>query len=214
LLDCINDQQICHVITIEDPIEFLHKHKRATIHQRELHIDTPSFAIAMRAALRQAPKVILVGELRDRETTERVIEAAETGHIVLSTVNSVNAAKTIERLAAGFSGEEQKSIRSRLAKNLSHIVSQRLLPRKDGRGRIAAIEIFKLTPRTAGAIECEDGTGHNLLEAIKTGTADGMQHFDAEIEKLVRDGIVDTETASIYASDPHNLKQALADFQS
>jgi len=214
LLDCINEQQICHIITIEDPIEFLHKHKRATIHQRELHIDTPSFAIAMRAALRQAPKVILVGELRDRETTERVIEAAETGHIVLSTVNSVNAAKTIERLAAGFSGEEQKSIRSRLAKNLSYIISQRLLPRKDGRGRIAAIEIFKLTPRTAGAIECEDGTGHNLLEAIKTGTADGMQHFDAEIEKLVRDGIVDTETASIYASDPHNLKQALADFQS
>src|SRR5215813_12441148 len=96
LLDSINEQQVCHIITIEDPIEFLHNHKRATIHQRELHTDAPSFAVAMRAALRQAPKVILVGELRDRETTERVIEAAETGHIVLSTVNAVNAAKTID----------------------------------------------------------------------------------------------------------------------
>ncbi len=154
LLDCINEEQICHIITIEDPIEFLHKHKRATIHQRELHIDTPSFAIAMRAALRQAPKVILVGELRDRETTERVIEAAETGHIVLSTVNSINASKTIERLASGFSVDEQKAIRSRLAKTLRYVVSQRLIPRKDGRGRVAAVEILKLTARTAGFVEC------------------------------------------------------------
>jgi len=148
LLDCINEQQVCHIITIEDPIEFLHKHKRATIHQRELHIDTPSFATAMKSALRQAPKVILVGELRDRETTERVIDAAETGHIVLSTVNAANAAKTIDRLTSGFSVEEQKSIRTRLAKNLSHIIAQRLLPRKDGRGRVAVIEICRLT-RTA-----------------------------------------------------------------
>ena len=183
------------------------------MHQRELHIDTPNFAIAMRAALRQAPKVILVGELRDRETTERVIEAAETGHIVLSTVNSINAAKTIDRLASGFSGEERKSMRGRLAKNLSHIVSQRLLPRKDGRGRIAAIEVFKLNPRTAGAVECEDETGHNLLEAIKAGSADGMQHFDAEIEKLVRSGVVDSQTALTYANDAQVLKQALSDFQ-
>jgi twitching motility protein PilT len=211
LLDCINEQQVCHIITIEDPIEFLHKHKRATIHQRELHIDTPSFAIAMRAALRQAPKVILVGELRDRETTERVIDAAETGHIVLSTVNSVNAAKTIDRLASGFSGEEQKSIRGRLAKNLSHIISQRLLPRKDGRGRISAIEIFKLTPRTLGAVECEDSTGHNLLEAIKAGHSEGMQDFDSEIEKLVRSGVVDLQTALGHANDAHGLKAALAD---
>jgi twitching motility protein PilT len=153
-----------------------------------------------------------VGELRDRETTERVIEAAETGHLVLSTVNAVNAAKTIERMASGFSGEDQKSIRSRLAKNLSHIVSQRLLPRKDGRGRIAAIEIFKLTPRTAGAVECEDDAGHNLLEAIKAGSAEGMQHFDAEIEKLVRNGVVDTQTALVYANDAQSLKKALSDF--
>jgi twitching motility protein PilT len=214
LLDCVNEQQICHIITIEDPIEFLHRHKRATIHQREVHIDTPSFAIAMRAALRQAPKVILVGELRDRETTERVIEAAETGHVVLSTVNSANAAKTIDRMVFGFDREDQKSIRSRLAKNLSYIISQRLLPRKDGRGRIAAIEVFKLTQRTAGAVECEDATGHNLLEVIKAGAGEGMQHFDAEIEKLVRCGIVDPQAAFTHANDPQELKQALSDFRS
>jgi twitching motility protein PilT len=213
LLDCINQQQVCHIITIEDPIEFLHNHKRATVHQRELHTDTPSFAIAMRSALRQAPRVILVGELRDRETMERVIEAAETGHIVLSTLNAANAAKTVERLSSSFSGDEQKSIRSRLAKTLSYVVSQRLIPRKNGQGRIAAVEIFKLTPRTAGFVECEDGTGRNLLEAIKTGAADGMQHFDAEIERLVRSGVVDAETAFIYASDPQSLKHSLADYQ-
>ncbi len=214
LLDCINEQQVCHIITIEDPIEFLHKHKRATIHQRELHIDTPNFAIAMKSALRQAPKVILIGELRDRETTERVIEAAETGHIVFSTVNSANAAKTIERLTSGFSGEEQKSIRTRLANNLSHIISQRLLPRKDGAGRVAAIEILKVTPRTAGAVECEDPSGHNILEAIKAGVSDGMQHFDAEIEKLARDGVVDLHTALAHANDAPALKHALSDLRS
>jgi twitching motility protein PilT len=214
LLDCINEQQVCHIITIEDPIEFLHKHKRATIHQRELHIDTPNFAIAMKSALRQAPKVILIGELRDRETTERVIEAAEIGHIVFSTVNSANAAKTIERLTSGFSGEEQKSIRTRLANNLSHIISQRLLPRKDGAGRVAAIEILKVTPRTAGAVECEDPSGHNILEAIKAGVSDGMQHFDAEIEKLARNGVVDLHTALAHANDAPALKHALSDLRS
>ena len=214
LLDCINEQQVCHIITIEDPIEFSHKHKRATIHQRELHIDTPSFAIAMKSALRQAPKVILVGELRDRETTERVIEAAETGHIVLSTVNAANAAKTIDRLTSGFSVEEQKSIRTRLAKNLSHIIAQRLLPRKDGRGRVAAIEIFRLTCHSSGSVECEDPSGHNIFEAIKCGAADGMQHFDAEIEKLVRNGVVDVPTALAHASDAHTLKHVLSDFGS
>ena len=129
-------------------------------------------------------------------------------------MNAVNAAKTIDRLASGFSGQEQKSIRTRLAKNLSHIVSQRLLPRKDGCGRVAAIEIFKLTTRTAGAVECEDPSGHNLIEAIKTGAAEGMQHFDAEIEKLVRNGIVDVQTALAHANDTHGLKQALSGFQS
>jgi twitching motility protein PilT len=209
LLDCINEQQVCHIITIEDPIEFLHNHKRATVHQRELHTDAPSFATAIRSALRQAPKVILVGELRDRETIEKVIEAAETGHLVLSTLNAADAAKAIERVSSAFSADEQKSIRCRLARTLSCVISQRLIPRKDGRGRIAAVEVFKLTPRTAEFVECEDGTGRNLLELIKSSAAAGMQDFDSEIAKLVHSGMVDLEVALAYARDAESLKNSL-----
>ena len=144
LLDRINEKQTCHIITIEDPIEFLHNHKNGTIHQRELHSDTPSFALALRAALRQAPKVILVGELRDRETMEMVLEAAETGHLVLSGLNAPNAAKTLERIVTAFPSSEQSSVRGRLAKTLRHVISQRLVPRKDG-GRVAILEVFKNT---------------------------------------------------------------------
>ena len=130
LLDRINEKQICHIITIEDPIEFLHNHKQSTIHQRELHSDTPNFAMAMRAALRQAPKVILVGELRDRETMEMVLEAAETGHLVLSSLNAPTAVKTLERIVSAFPPLEQSSLRSRLAKTLRYVISQQLIPRK------------------------------------------------------------------------------------
>jgi twitching motility protein PilT len=214
LLDSINEQQVCHIITIEDPIEFLHNHKRATIHQRELHTDAPSFAVAMRAALRQAPKVILVGELHDRETMEMAIEAAETGHLVLSTLNAVNAVKTVDRLSTAFSADEQKAVRSRLAKTLRFVVSQKLIQRKDGRGRVAAVEIFKVTPHTIGFVEREENDGHNLLEAMKAGAAEGMQHFDAEIEKLVRSGLVDTGIALAHASDAPSLRHSLCDFSS
>ena len=185
LLDRINEKQTCHIITIEDPIEFLHNHKRSTIHQRELHSDTPNFALALRAALRQAPKVILVGEMRDRETMEMVLEAAETGHLVLSSLNAPSAAKTLERIVAAFPPTEQSSLRGRLAKTLRYIISQQLIPRKDG-GRVAVLEVFKNTPRTAQYLDCEDPSGGNLLEAVKNGASEGMQHFDQEIEKLVR----------------------------
>src|SRR5207248_603355 len=180
LLDKINEQQTCHIITIEDPIEFLHNHKSATIHQRELHSDTPSFALALRAALRQAPKVIFVGELRDRETMEMVLEAAETGHLILSTLNSLDIANTVERIVSAFSTAEQSSIRGRLAKTLRYVISQQLIPRRNGE-RTAIIEIFKANPRTAQHIECDDRSGRSLLEAVKNGAADGMQHFDGEI---------------------------------
>src|SRR6184192_391084 len=148
LLDKINEQQTCHIITIEDPIEFLHNHKSATIHQRELHSDTPSFALALLAALRQAPKVIFVGELRDRETMEMVLEAAETGHLVLSSLNAPNTVKTLERIVRAFSTAEQSSSRGRLAKTLRYVISQQLIPRRNGE-RTAIIEIFKANPRTA-----------------------------------------------------------------
>ena len=211
LLDCINQQQVCHIITIEDPIEFLHNHKRATIHQRELHSDTPSFAMAMRAALRQAPKVILIGELRDRETIEMVIEAAETGHLVLSTLNTVDAAQTVERLVNSFSAAEQKSVRGRLAKTMRCVVSQRLLPRRNGSGRVAAFEIFKVTARTLKFIECEGETGQVLADAMRAGQSSGMQCFDDEIEKLVRAGVVDADAAFSHASDSTTLRQTLQD---
>jgi twitching motility protein PilT len=206
LIDRINEQQTCHIITIEDPIEFLHNHKSSTIHQRELHSDTPNFSLALRAALRQAPKVILVGEMRDRDTMEIVLEAAETGHLVLSSLNTVDAAKTVERIVGAFSVPEQSSIRGRLAKTLRYVISQRLIPRREG-GRVAALEVYKATPRTTQCIEGNDYSG--LLQAVKSGTADGMQHFDGEIEKLARAGIVDKETALAYANDPAELQKAL-----
>lgn len=203
LLDKINEQQTCHIITIEDPIEFLHNHKSATIHQRELHSDTPSFALALRAALRQAPKVIFVGELRDRETMEMVLEAAETGHLILSTLNSLDIANTVERIVSAFSTAEQSAIRGRLAKTLRYVISQQLIPCRNGE-RTAIIEIFKANARTAQCIECDDHSGHSLLEAVKNGAADGMQHFEGEIEKLVRSGMIDPETALAYARDPQS----------
>ncbi|HVO82364.1 MAG TPA: PilT/PilU family type 4a pilus ATPase [Terriglobales bacterium] len=209
LLDCINQQQTCHIITIEDPIEFLHNHKRATIHQRELHSDTPSFAQALRAALRQAPKVILLGEMRDRETMEMVLEAAETGHLVLSSLNTIDAGKTVERIVSAFDGAERAAIRGRLAKTLRCVVSQRLLPRADGNGCVAVIEILKVGPRTAQYIEHDDHPGQLLREAIKRGASEGMQHFDGEIEKLVRAGVVDAETALAYATDAAALRKTL-----
>jgi twitching motility protein PilT len=209
-VDCINRQQACHIVTIEDPIEFLHSHKLATIHQRELHSDTPSFAMGLRAALRQAPRVILVGEMRDRETTEMVLEAAETGHLVLSSVNSTDAIKTIERVMSAFSRGEQPHIRLRLAKTFRFIIAQRLIPRKDGTGRVAAFEILRSDARTVECMQSENRSASELMEAIKDGEGEGMPHFDGEIAKLVRDGIVDADTAMNYATDPRELEKMVS----
>ena len=208
LLDRINERQTSHIITIEDPIEFLHNHKKSTIHQRELHSDTPNFALALRAALRQAPKVIVVGEMRDRETMEMVLEAAETGHLVLSSLNAPSVFKTLERIVSAFPLSEQQSLRGRLAKTLRYVISQQLVPRKDG-GRVAILEVFKNTNRTRQYLECEDSSGENLLEAVKNGAMEGMQHFDAELERLVRADAVDVQTALSYASDAQQLQSAL-----
>jgi len=209
LLDSINQEQVCHIITIEDPIEFLHNHKRATVHQRELHSDTPSVALALRAALRQAPNVILVGETRDRETIEMILEAAESGHVVLTSMNTVSVAKTVERIVSAFPQSEQGSIRSRLARTFRYIVSQRLIPRKDGPGRIAIVEILNAHPRTQACIEVADFSADNLLQAMRDGDSEGMQYFDSELEKLVRAQVVDFDTAMTYATDPQQLRQNL-----
>src|SRR5947209_9963051 len=181
ILDKMNEEKAYHILTIEDPIEFLHRHKKATIHQRELHSDTPTFSLALRAALRQAPKVILVGEMRDRETIEIALEASETGHLVLSTLHTIDAAKTVERIVGVFPLADQQAIRTRLGKAFRFIVSQRFLPRKDGTGRMAAIEILKSTMRTREYVEKGETEGKSLLDAMHDGSTEGMQQFDGEI---------------------------------
>ncbi len=205
IIDLINETQYYHIVTIEDPIEFLHSHKSSTIHQRELHSDTPSFAIALRAALRQAPKVILVGEMRDKETIEVALEAAETGHLVLSTLHTIDASKTVDRIIGVFPKNEERVIRTRIAQSFRYIVSQRLIPRPDGTGRIAAIEILKSTMRTREYIEKGETEGKSLLDAMEQGDQEGMQTFDGVIEKMVREGILTQETALPYATNAGNL---------
>jgi twitching motility protein PilT len=212
IIDKINQEKAYHIITIEDPIEFLHPHKKGTIHQRELHSDTPTFAMALRAALRQAPKVILVGEMRDKETIEIALEAAETGHLVFSTLHTIDASKTVERICGVFPLSEQPTIRNRFAKSFRFVISQRLLPRRGGSGRVAAFEILKSTMRTREYLEKGEGEGKTLVDAMRDGAMEGMQHFDGEIEKLIRNRVVDMETGLSYATNAGNLRLELADF--
>lgn len=211
-VDKINQTKACHVITIEDPIEFLHQHKLATIHQRELHTDCPSFALALRAALRQAPKLILVGEMRDKQTIEVALEAAETGHMVYSTLHTIDASKTVERIIGVFPLEEQNAIRGRLAKSFRYIVSQRLIPRLDGTGRVAAFEILKATIRTREYVQKGESEGKSLLDAMRDAEGGEMQCFDDEIEKMIRAGVIDMEMGLSYCTNMGNLRLCLADF--
>jgi twitching motility protein PilT len=211
VIDLINESKAYHIVTIEDPIEFLHSHKRSTIHQRELHSDTPNFALALRAALRQAPKVILVGEMRDRETIEVALEAAETGHLVLSTLHTIDAAKTIDRIVGVFPKNEERAIRTRLAQSFRFIVSQRLIPRADGDGRIAAVEILKSTARTREYMENGEHEGKSLVDAMEQGDMDGMQTFDSVLEQFVREGTLKKDEAVSYATNPGNFLLRLSD---
>jgi twitching motility protein PilT len=211
ILNKINEEKAYHILTIEDPIEFLHMHKKSTIHQRELHSDTPSFALALRAALRQAPKVILVGEMRDKETIEIALEASETGHLVFSTLHTIDASKTIERIIGVFPLSDQQAIRSRVSRAFRYIISQRLIARKDGTGRVAIVEILKSSMRTREYVEKGEGEGKTLLEAMRDGTNEGMQHFDGELERMIRAGLLDLEVGLSYASNAGNLRLELAD---
>ncbi len=211
VIDLINETKHYHIVTIEDPIEFLHSHKNSTIHQRELHSDTPSFSIALRAALRQAPKVILVGEMRDKETIEVALEAAETGHLVLSTLHTIDASKTVDRIIGVFPKNEERVIRTRIAQSFRYIISQRLIPRADGQGRVAAIEILKSTMRTREYIEKGESEGKSLIDAMEQGDQEGMQTFDGMIEKMVRDGVLTQEGAMPYATNANNLLLRLGD---
>jgi twitching motility protein PilT len=211
VIDLINETQSYHIVTIEDPIEFIHKHKKSTVHQRELHSDTPTFALALRAALRQAPKVILVGEMRDRETIETALEAAETGHLVFSTLHTIDASKTVERIVGVFPMAEQQLIRTRLAGSFRWIVSQRLVPKKEGGGRVAVVEVLRSNQRTREYMEHGEREGKSLLDAIRDGSLDGMQSFDQELEKLARAGTISVATALGYSTNHGNLRLTLSD---
>lgn len=210
VISLINATRKYHIVTIEDPIEFIHDHNLSTIHQRELHSDTPDFALALRAALRQAPKVILVGEMRDRETIEVAMEAAETGHLVLSTLHTIDAAKTIDRIIGVFPKNEEPVIRTRLSQSFRRIISQRLMP-KVGGGRIAAIEILVSNSRTREYIEKGEKEGRSITDAMNDGGLDGMQSFDKVLERYIREGLVTRETAMAYASNATNLALAITD---
>ncbi|MFL6214106.1 MAG: type IV pilus twitching motility protein PilT [Blastocatellia bacterium] len=205
IIDKINQEYSYHIVTIEDPIEFLHSHKKSTINQRELGTDTPAFALGLRAALRQAPKVILVGEMRDMETTEIALEASETGHLVLSTLHTTDASKTVNRIIGIYPKSEEHVIRTRLANSFRYIISQRLIPRADGSGRLAAVEILKATPRSREYIEQGETEGKTLLEAMNDGELEGMQHFDQVIERLIRNGSITQEDGLAFATNPSNL---------
>ncbi len=208
LLDRINHQRSVHVITLEDPIEYVHQQHKSTFNQRELGNDFSSFAVGMRAALRQAPKVILVGEMRDRETLEIGLTAAETGHLVLSTLHTIDAGQTINRMLGMFEREEQPQIRNRLVDTLRWIVGQRLLPRVGG-GRVAAMEILCTSLRVKDLVlngETEEKTFYNV---IREGSALDMRTFDQHILELYSRGQVTEESALIYCSQRSEMNRGM-----
>lgn len=208
LLDKINRERAVHTITLEDPIEFVHPHRKATFNQRELGNDFDSFANGLRAALRQAPKVILVGEMRDRETIEIGLTAAETGHLVLSTLHTIDAGSTINRCLGMFEHDEQPQIRNRLADTLRWIIGQRLLPKIDG-GRAAAFEILRMSLRVRDLILHGEGEERTFYEIISAGTAQGMTTFDQYILTLFEKGMVTEEIALQYCSQRNVMGRGL-----
>ena len=208
ILDHINETKAIHVVTLEDPVEFSHPHKMATFNQRELGQDYDSFANGLRAALRQAPKVVLVGEMRDRETMEIGMTAAETGHLVMSTLHTVDAGQTINRIIGMFDLEEEKLIRIRLADTLRWVVCQRLLPRKGG-GRVAAFEIMGMNLRVKDAVLNGEEEGKTFYEIITAAEAFGWRTFDSHMAELFANGKITEETAVAYASRKSEVQRKI-----
>jgi twitching motility protein PilT len=208
MIDHINTNREVHVVTIEDPVEVLHHDKLASIEQREIGVDTADFATAMRAAMRQDPDVILVGEMRDEETVAAALSAAETGHLVLSTLHTTDATETINRIVDFFPPHKQKQVRLSLAGSLKGTVCQRLVPRADGKGRVAVLEVMVANGRIAQCI-AEPEKGGEISEIIADGEYYGMQTFDQHLIKLVEAGVVDMEGASLGATNLHDLRVAL-----
>ena len=206
----INATRRVHILTIEDPIEFLHANQKASVSQREIGLDTKNYNVALRAALRQDPDVILVGEMRDAESIDIALKASETGHMVFSTVHTTDASKTIGRLVSVFPAEEQQTVRYRIADNLRATISQRLLPRSDVKGRAVAAEIMVVTKTVQEYIRDPERTG-GLKDVIEKGRSQyGMQSFDQHLTELYRGGKITLETATEYASNPADFQRALS----
>jgi len=210
IINEINQNHAYHILTIEDPVEYMHRHVKSTVNQREIGSDTKTFALALRAALRQAPKVILIGEMRDVETIEIAMEAAETGHLVLSTLHTIDAAKTVDRIVGVFPKDQEPQVRTRFSQSFRYVISQRLLP-KIGGGRVAVLEILKSTMRTRDYVLKGESDGRSLTDAMHDGSVDGMQAFDDEMEKLYNSGVISKEIALVYATNPTNLALRLTD---
>ncbi|HEV7209974.1 MAG TPA: PilT/PilU family type 4a pilus ATPase [Mycobacteriales bacterium] len=204
MIDHVNEHRDVHIVTIEDPIEVLHFDKRAMVNQREVRVDTQDFSTALRAAMRQDPDVILVGEMRDQETVKAALAASETGHLVMSTLHTTDAQETVARIIDFFPPYEQKQIRLALAGSLRGVICQRLVPRADGEGRCVAMEICVNTGRVADAIADPDKT--NTINAlIAEGAYYGMQSFDQHLVSLIRDGVITLEAAMAASTSPHDL---------
>jgi len=203
LVDLINEERREHILTIEDPVEYLHPSKRCLVNQRSVYRHTGSFARALRAALREDPDVIVIGELRDLETISLALTAAETGHLVLATLHTDNAIRTINRIVGSFSSEQQSQIRSMLSESLRAVVSQRLIPRADGKGRVAAIETLVVTKAVANLIR--ENKTFQIQSILQTGAAQGMALLDASIRQHVQSGAIAREEALRYCAEPKNL---------
>lgn len=207
LIDEINEAREEHIMTIEDPIEFLHRHKRCIVNQREVGTDTKSFSRALKSALRQDPDVILVGEMRDLETIQTALTAAETGHLVFATLHTQDAPQTIDRMIDVFPPHQQEQIRVQIASTIQGIVTQQLLPRRDGRGRVVACEVLVPTPAVRNLIR--EGKAHQIYTVMQTGGKFGMQTMDAALADLVRRGMITRELAEHRSSNPEDLGRLL-----
>ena len=207
MIDVINESRRCHIVTIEDPIEYLHSNKKSIVTQREVSIDTANFSTALRAVMREDPDIILVGEMRDAETFQAAISAAETGHLVFSTLHTTNAMLTIDRIIDLFPSNQHDQVRSQLALQLRVCVAQRLLATADGKGRVPAIEVMINNPAIANLIR--ENNVKMIPNAIAAGKEDGMQTFNMSLEGLVRRGLVSQEEAEWSSDNPEELKMFL-----
>jgi len=210
MVDWINTHRDCHIVTLEDPIEYVHKHKKSIVNQREIGLDSLSYSNALRAVLRQDPDVILIGEMRDLESIAIALTAAETGHLVLSTLHTIGASKSIDRIIDVFPPYQQQQIRTQLSMVLQGVISQQLIPQADGNGRVVATEVMLATPAIRTLIR--DNKTHQITNVIQTSAKQNMKTMDASLLELYRQGLITADDALGYSVDPENLKKQLSQY--